>query len=213
MKTAVLAGTTGLIGSQVLTLLLNDTYYSKVIALSRKPLTITHPKLDNLIVNFDSLTSVSDRLRGDDVFCCLGTTMKVAGSKEAFREVDFEYPLSVATITKSQGATQFLLITALGADANSAVFYNRVKGEVETAIAKVGFSSFHIFQPSMLLGPRTESRAGESIGKMVMKALDFVIPKKYKAIESEKVARAMLVLAKKNTSGKFIHMSGELQDY
>ena len=213
MAVAVIAGTTGLIGSILLDLLLDDSAYSKVIALTRKPLDKVHPKLHTLVVNFDTLDEYAEHLKGDDIFCCLGTTIKQAGSQEAFRMVDYDYPVKIACIAKSQGARQYLLVTSLGSDKNSSIFYNRVKGEVEEAIKAVGFEGFHIFQPSMLLGERKEKRSGESAGKWVMTTLGFLIPKKYKAIEASCVARGMLAVAKKNQRGLHIHQSLELQSY
>ncbi len=213
MAIAVIAGATGLVGSGLLDLLLEDASYSRVIALSRKPLSKEHSKLVSLVLDFDSWETISAELKADDVFCCLGTTIRQAGSQAAFRKVDYDYPLKLAQITKAQGARQYLLITALGSDKRSSIFYNRVKGEVEEAIGAVGFDSFHVFQPSMLLGERKEERGGESAGKLVMKVLGFAIPKKYKAIEAAKVAKGMLEIAKKKQSGNHIHSSGELQDF
>ncbi len=209
-RVALIAGSTGLIGSQLLDLLLEDNSYSKIIALSRKPLAISHPKMENIVTEANELKNQRE-LKADDVFCCLGTTIKQAKSKEAFRNIDFDYPLELATILKSSGANQFLLISSLGAEKNSRIFYNRVKGEVEEAIAKVGFTTYHIFRPSLLIGPRKEARTGEDAAKVVYKLFGFLIPPKYKGIESIKVARAMVGLAKENKSGKFIHESGELQ--
>lgn len=213
MRTALLAGSTGLIGKQLLELLLDDPHYTVVKAISRKPLAIQHAKLQNIVADLDTLTEHHDQLKADDVFCCLGTTIKQAGSQAAFRKVDFEYPFELAKLTKNQGATQFLIITALGSDAKSGIFYNRVKGEVEQAIDAVGFDSYHIFRPSLLLGERTEKRAGEGAATVVYKALGFLIPLKYKAIDSAKVAKAMLHFAKQNSKGKFIHESKELQQF
>ncbi len=213
MAVAVLAGTTGLVGSHLLDLLLNDEHYTRIVALSRKALDRQHPKLQNLVVDFAHLEEYAAQLKAEDVFCCLGTTIRQAGSQAAFRKVDFDYPLNLAKVTQEQGAKQYLLVTALGSDKASTIFYNRVKGEVEEAIGHVGFDSYHIFQPSMLLGDRKESRAGEGVGKAVMTALDFLIPKKYKAIEATKVAKGMLAIAKQNLAGTHIHVSGELQDY
>lgn len=213
MRTALLAGSTGLIGKQLLELLLEDSHYTVVKAISRKPLDIQHAKLQNIVADFNTLTEHHDQLKADDVFCCLGTTIKQAGSQAAFRQVDYEYPLELSRLTKNQGATQYLIITALGSDAKSGIFYNRVKGEVEQAIDAVGFDSYHIFRPSLLLGERTEKRAGEGAATVVYKALGFLIPLKYKAIDSAKVARAMLHFAKQNSKGKFIHESKELQQF
>lgn len=213
MAVAVVAGTTGLVGSLLLDLLLNDDHYDRIIALSRKPIDLKHPKFQNLVVDFDRLGDYASQLKADDVFCCLGTTIRQAGSQAAFRKVDFEYPLSLAQITKAHGAQQYLIVTSLGSDKNSSIFYNRVKGEMEEAIDKIAFNAYHIFQPSMLLGDRKEARAGEGVGKAVMTALDFLIPKKYKAIDAVKVARGMMTLAKQNQSGRHVHVSAALQDF
>ena len=213
MKTALIAGSTGLIGKKLLQIALDDPYYDVVKAISRKPLDIQHPKLRNIVADLNTLTQHHNELKADDVFCCLGTTIKQAGSQEAFRKVDFEYPLALAKMTSNQGAKQFLIITAMGSDAKSSIFYNRVKGEVEKAIEGIGFQSYHIFRPSLLLGDRTEKRAGEGAAMAVYKALGFLIPMKYKAIDSVKVAKGMLHFAKQNASGRFIHESKELQAF
>lgn len=213
MKTALLAGSTGLIGKQLLQLLLDDPAYTEVKALSRKPIGVEHPKLRNIVLDLNKLDEHFDQLKADDVFCCLGTTIKQAGSKEAFRKVDHDYPLELAKLSKNQGATQYLIITALGSNKRSGIFYNQVKGQVEEAIDQVGFQSYHIFRPSLLLGERAEKRAGEGAATVVYKALGFLIPLKYKAIDSAKVARAMLHMAKQNSRGKFIHESKELQQF
>lgn len=213
MKKALIAGSTGLIGNQLLQLLLADDYYDKVIAISRKPLEMSHPKLENMVFEFDRMTEHHASLKADDVFCCLGTTIKKVKTKEKFRKVDFEYPLELARITKANGAEQFLLISALGADKKSNIFYNRVKGEVEEAIGQIGFKAYQIFRPSLLMGDRKESRSGEDAGKFVFKYFGFLVPEKYKGIESIKVARAMQKIAKQNQTGVHISESKELQAY
>ena len=213
MKIALVTGATGLIGSQLVQLLLEDSYYGKVIAVTRKPLDFQHSKLENLVLDFDKLTERFNSLKADDVFCCLGTTIKIAKTKEAFRKVDLEYPVELARLTKSQGASQFLLVSALGADKGSSVFYNKVKGEVEEAIQRVSFSSVHVFRPSLLLGPRTEYRSGEDAAKLFFKFLGFLLPSKYRAVQSIKVARAMLHFAKTNNTGFHIIESDELQKF
>lgn len=210
-KIALVVGATGLVGSQVLDLLLADSAYEQVIALTRKPL-VPRDRLAVLVTDFSNL----DRLEVphvDDVFCCLGTTIKAAGSKEAFRKVDEEYPLAVAHWAYQRGARQYLLVTALGADPKSVVFYNRIKGEVEQKIQNIGFSIVHIFRPSLLLGPRKESRPGEDAAKQFDRWFGFLIPKAYRGIESIKVARAMRQLAMKNSPGCYVHESKELQAF
>ncbi|HEY3429560.1 MAG TPA: NAD(P)H-binding protein [Cyclobacteriaceae bacterium] len=213
MKTALVVGATGLIGKQLLQLLLDDPYYEKVKAITRKPLALRHQKLENLVLSFETLSAHYASLKADDVFCCLGTTIRIAKTKEAFRKVDFDYPVEVARLSKNQGATQYLLISALGADKNSKIFYNKVKGEVEEAIAQLSFRSFHIFRPSLLLGDRTEERAGEGAATIFFKVFGLLIPARYKAIDSAKVARGMLASAKLNEAGIFFHESKELQSY
>jgi uncharacterized protein YbjT (DUF2867 family) len=212
-KVALVVGTTGLIGAQLLDLLLADNRYSKVIALSRRPLPFNHAKLDNPVVDFDSLSEYADTLKSDDVFCCLGTTMKQAGSQSAFRKVDFEYPLEIGRIAKGSGAKQYFIITALGANKKSSFYYNKVKGETEEAIDELGFESYYIFRPSFLTGNRADSRAGEDATKVFFKFFGFLVPQKFKAIDSIKVARAMLAKAKEEKLGKFVLDSDVLQNF
>lgn len=213
MRTALVAGSTGLIGQQLVELLLKDDYYDVVKAISRKPLTIQHSKLENITLDFDKLSEYHDQMKADDVFCCLGTTIKKVKTKKKFRQVDFDYPLELARITKANGAKQYLLVSALGADKNSKIFYNQVKGEIEETIGQISFKSFSIFRPSLLMGDRTESRAGEEAGKVFFKYFGFLVPLKYKGIESIKVARAMVAFAKQNLSGTHVYESKELQMY
>jgi uncharacterized protein YbjT (DUF2867 family) len=213
MRVALVAGGTGLVGSQLLQLLVSDSRYDKVKCLTRRAVPVSHPKIETIITDGSNLKDFSEELKADDVFCCLGTTMKKAKSKEAFKKVDFDYPLSMATIAKEKGAAQFLLISSLGADAKSSVFYNRVKGEVEQSITATGFKALHIFRPSLLLGARSEERSGEDGAKLFFKIFGFLVPAKYKAIDAGKVARAMLAMAKNESEGKFIHESLSLQRF
>lgn len=209
----MLAGATGLIGGQLLPLLLADDRYEKIIALTRSPLPSCHPKLHNIILDFSHLAERASDLKCDDIFCCLGTTIKKVKSKEAFRKVDFEYPMELAKIGKQQGARTYLLVSALGANAKSAIFYNQVKGEAEDSISKSGIQSIHILRPSLLLGPRHEQRRGEEAAKWFYKIFGWAIPARYQAIESIKIARAMISLSRQDDPGIFIHESNELQTY
>lgn len=210
-KVALLAGTTGLIGSQLLDLLLKHDAYSSVVAISRKPLAVTHPKLTNMVCELAEIPTTLQTVKADDVFCCLGTTMRKAKTKEAFRAVDYDAPLALAHVAKQNEASKYLLVSALGANKNSSIFYNQVKGEVEEAISKVGFESYHILQPSLLTGPRQEQRAGEGAAQTFYKIFGFLIPKKYASIESIKVARALIAYAQQTTPGQHIHLSIEMQ--
>ncbi|HMQ01185.1 MAG TPA: NAD-dependent epimerase/dehydratase family protein [Cyclobacteriaceae bacterium] len=212
-RTALIAGASGLIGSFLLHELLNSKHYTKIIVLSRKPLNIADESVQEIITDPATLAQHADELMADDVFCCLGTTMAKARSKEKFYEVDFTYPYELAKICKQNGAHQYLLVSAMGADKRSMVYYNRVKGEVEEAIRDVQFEGLHIFRPSLLLGPRIEKRAGEDAAKIFYKYLGWLIPRKYKGIEAEKVARAMLYFALQDQKGVFVHESAKLQQY
>jgi uncharacterized protein YbjT (DUF2867 family) len=212
-KIALLAGSTGLIGSQLLELLLSDNQYSSIIAISRKPISIVNAKLTNLVCELHDLSNYKNQLKADDVFCCLGTTIKKAKSKDAFRAIDLDAPLLLAKISKEQGAKKFMLVSSLGANRNSNIFYNQVKGKVEEALKQVGFDSVHILRPSLLLGPRKEERNGEDAAKFFYKIFRFLVPKKYQAIESIKVARAMTAYSKESQNGVFVHESHDLQSF
>ena len=214
MKTALIAGYTGLIGSQLLSILLESNDYDKVIAVGRRNLDIQDPKLIQQKVDFNDIQL--DEQNIDDVFCCLGTTMKKAGSKEKFRLVDFHYPVSLASYCLNNGAQQFLLVSSMGADEKSRFFYNQVKGEVEHAVSKLGYPRLDIFRPSLLLGDRGESRFAEDLGKVAMKLIGFLFlgpMKNYKAIDSGKVARAMNYFAQEEGVGNYLHSSADLQKY
>ena len=211
MKTAVIAGATGLVGSELLRQLLDHERYARVIALTRREQHVDHPRYQNIVTDFRSPEAALAGLSPDDVFCCLGTTMAKAGTKAKFYEVDFHYPLNLAKATLALGATQYLLVSALGADKHSSIYYNRVKGEAEEAVSALGFRTIHIFRPSLFLGPRIERRAGEDAAKMLYKTFGFLIPAKYKGIEASAVAKAMVTSASQDQSGVFIHESKDMQ--
>ncbi|WP_256757622.1 oxidoreductase [Cohnella sp. WQ 127256] len=207
-RKALIVGGTGLIGNQLLQLLLQSEAYESVIVLIRKPLAINHPKLIQKVVDFDDLDNGEQMFGVDDVFCCLGTTIKKAGSKEAFLKVDFDYPLQVAQLAKENGATQFLIVTAMGADRHSRVFYSRVKGEIEEALKRVKFPSLHIFHPSLLLGKRNEFRFGEKVAEIISPILSPLLRgklSKYKPIQAKDVAQAMVRIATDNRKGEFVY--------
>lgn len=200
-KTALLAGASGLTGGYLLNLLLESPEYSTIIAYVRKSSGLTHPKLKEIVVDWETL---QEPVAAEDVFCCLGTTIKKAGSQEAFRRVDYNYPLQLAQIQLRGGSQQFLLVSSMGADAKSSIFYSRVKGELENALQSIGYKSLHIFRPSFIAGPRKESRPGEKIGLAIFSILSplFIGPlKKYAPIQAEHIARAMLQAAQKNQPG------------
>jgi len=214
-KTAILLGASGLVGNEVLQQLLSDPEFSSVKSFTRKQLSIEHPKLQQHIINFNVIENYEGLITGDVLFYCLGTTIKIAGSKEAFKEVDYVYPLKFAKIAKSNGIRKFILISSLGADKNSSNFYLKTKGDIENALQQLELKSLIIFQPSMLLGHRKEFRLAESIGKAIMKALGFLFIgglKKYKGIEATVVANAMIKLSKSELPGITIFDSDKLQE-
>lgn len=212
MKTALIAGATGLVGGELLRLLLANDQYSKIISIGRRRVQLEHPKLTQHIVDFSKLDKMV--FNANTVFCCLGTTIKKAGSKEVFRKVDFEYPKLLAQHSLNIGATSFHLISAMGADTNSRIFYNKVKGKIENEINSSSFKQTHVYRPSLLLGSRTEKRLMEGISKFVMKSLGFLFVgslKNYKAIDATKVAQCMIQSSFSSRNGNFIHLSGEMQ--
>jgi len=211
MKTALVVGATGLVGNLLTNKLLQNDNYAIVKVLVRKPIAINHPKLEQIIVDFDNLDAT--KIAADDVFCCLGTTMAKAGSKQAFYKVDFTYPYEVAKIALKNGAKQYAIVTAMGANQKSLFYYNRVKGDIETALTELKYPNLMIFRPSMILGDRQEHRGGESFGKVVMNLLDFITPKKYKGIEADKIANCMIQKSQENLNGKHIFESDILQDF
>lgn len=213
-RAAILLGATGLVGGYVLQHLLAEERYQRVKVFLRKKMDATHPKLEQHVINFDDPQSWSALVNGNDVFCCLGTTIRRAGTQEAFRKVDLEYPLSFGKAAIANGVEQYLLISSIGADAKSTNFYLRTKGEVEQLLRDLGFSSLVVLRPSMLLGPRSEFRLGELAGKFFMRLFFFLFIgtlKKYRAIHATAVAAAMVKLALGNNKGFKIVQSDEIQ--
>jgi len=193
-RKALIVGSTGLVGGFCLQALVDDQNYSEIIALVRKPILKTHRKLKTIVIKFDNLESELSNIHADDVYCCLGTTIKQAGSQEAFKKIDHTLVITVAELMKKQGAEQFLVISALGASKDSKVFYSRVKGEMEAALQELGYSCLRIIRPSLLLGPRKEFRLGEKIAVLLTPLLKpFLIGflKKYRPVQAEKVAQFM----------------------
>lgn len=212
-RTALLLGATGLVGGHCLDLLLHDPAYARVVALGRRRLTLEHEKLDQHVIDFDRLPDFAHLMKADDIFCCLGTTIKKAGSKDAFYKIDFTYTQESARLAAEQGAEQLLLVSALGADANSSIFYNRVKGEVEKAVSQFPFKGVQIFRPSLLLGARAEFRLGERVAEPLMKIFSFLLVgpfKKYRPVHARVVAQAMLSAAKERPAGVNIYESDRI---
>lgn len=215
MKTALIIGSTGLIGSKLLHLLLESPNYDKVITFVKRDSGIMHPKLTQHLIDFDKPETYKELVVGDDFFCTIGTTIKKAGSQKAFRKVDFEYPRQFAAFALENKVKQFLIVSSLGADANSGNFYLKTKGEIQDFLKDCAFENVAVFQPSLLLGNRTEFRLGEKVGAFFMKTLSFLLLgnlKKYKPIESETVAKTLYKIAQKNNKGFKIYESDAIQE-
>ena len=206
---AFVAGATGLVGRRLVHLLLDDADTSSVIALTRRPLAIPHPKLVEAVIDFDHLRDfVLPPV--DDYYCCLGTTIKQAGSKEAFRDVDLVYPVTLARMALAAGATRCFVVSAMGADPRSRVFYNRVKGELEAELARLPFVTNVVVRPSLLVGARAEFRAGERVALALLRPLSPLLPARYRPVSANVVARALLVCAKSAMPGRTVVESDAL---
>ena len=210
-KTALVIGATGLIGNLLTHHLVESPFYEKVKVLVRKSLDWQHPRLQEIQFNFDRPNGLL--AQATDIFCCLGTTIKKAGSKPAFRAVDYQYPMDIARLGLANGARQFAIVTSMGADVDSAFFYNKVKGEVERDLTALNYPTLLIFRPSLLLGNRFENRLGERIAAGAMRLFNPIIPAKYKGIEADTVATAMLQTAQQGLTGKHVFESDALQEF
>jgi uncharacterized protein YbjT (DUF2867 family) len=216
MKTALIAGATGLVGSELLKLLLKSTEYRTIHLFTRKTLNIDSDEIIEHILNFDELDNLKLDFPVDHVFCALGTTIKKAGTKENFSKVDLEYVVNLGKKAKEMNAQKFLVISSLGANPKSMIFYNRVKGEAETELKKLSLPHLFIFRPSLLIGKRRDHRIGEKTAVSVYKVLAPVFSgplKKYKGVEAKKVAIAMMLTALKNEEPFKIIESDEIQEF
>ena len=216
MPTALIAGASGLIGGHLLTQLLAATEYDHVVSVGRRRLPVEHPKLQQELVDFTALEKNGTDLRCDDAFCCLGTTIKQAGSPENFRAVDQAAVLAFAWAARRNGARRFFVVTALGADSQSRIFYTRVKGETEEALQILDFKTLAIFQPSFLLGRQTNRRFGERVMGAVLwvaEPMMFGSLRKYRSIRAEVVARAMVRSSfGEGARGLLVYPSDEIED-
>lgn len=214
-KSALLFGATGLVGSFCLKYLLENPAYQKVLVFSRRPIDTKHAKLEVKIIDFNKLDSYAKWIKGDDLYCCLGTTLRKAGSRSAFYKVDFTYSYEIARIAAENKVNQYLLVSSVGADKDSVFFYSQVKGELEEAVKQLPFWGIHVFQPSMLLGERDEIRIGEQIAARLSRGLDFFLGNllsKYRPVEAETVARAMIYAAQQLRQGIHTYPSHHLHN-
>jgi uncharacterized protein YbjT (DUF2867 family) len=212
---AILAGASGLVGTELLNLLLVDNRFSEVLVLVRHPLDRKHAKLTQKVINFDLLESYKDEVTGDIIYCCLGSTKKKTPDYNDYRKVDFSYPVELAGFASSNNINQYHLVSALGADSKSGVFYLRLKGETEDALRQRNIKSVHIYQPSQLTGNRIEYRPMERLVILLMQVINPLLVgnlRKYRSIPASTVAKAMINQTFKNRDGVFTHPSDEIRN-
>lgn len=204
MKTAIVIGATGLVGNQITQKLLNDIRYQKVKVFVRRSLNISNPKLQENIVDFDTIESWKNKLIGDELYSALGTTIKKAGSKEVQYKIDLTYQYEAANAASENGVKKYLLVSSTGANSKSSNFYLRMKGSLDEKVQHLSFDHIFIFRPSILVGKRSEKRLGETLGIKIAGTITKIIPaiKKYRPIEASQVAEAMIKSANQNLSDK-----------
>ena len=202
LKVALVLGATGLVGEELTKQLILDDSYGKIVVISRRPLQLNHPKIQVLLVDFGDLAEHALDLQGDVLFSCLGTTLKIAKTKEAQYKVDYTYQYNIAKICAENAVEHYVLISSLGANSKSGVFYSKMKGELEEAVLKLPFKFISILQPSVLDGNRKEFRLGEKIGIIVMKLIG-ILPflNKYRVDNVKKVAKCMINCVKNKQTG------------
>jgi uncharacterized protein YbjT (DUF2867 family) len=208
----MLVGATGLVGRECLRLLLADNAFGRIVVVTRRPLSpaVQSPKLETHVVDFAHLNEYDALFKVDAILCAIGTTIRHAGSRTRFRTVDYEYPLAFAKLGRRAGCHHFLVVSALGANLRSRVFYNRVKGELEDALRGVGYPRLTIVRPSLLLGPRAELRLGEEVAKRVTRWLGPLVPRAFKPVEARAVAATLIRAAREEGSGVRVIESAEI---
>ncbi|MBN8192250.1 NAD-dependent epimerase/dehydratase family protein [Bacillus sp. NTK074B] len=215
-RIALVAGATGLVGSNLVEILLKSPEYTKVISFVRRDSGVKHEKLDERIISFDGMKLLPHE-EIDDVFCCLGTTIKKAKTKHAFKKVDYEYPIQLGKLGRSHGAKQYLVISSIGANPGSRFFYSQVKGNLENELKELHFPSLHIFRPSLLMGERKEFRFGEKAGEIFSRAVRPVMVgrlKRYRSIPGKQVAYGMYRTAVGESKEEvIIHESEQIQEF
>lgn len=194
-KTAVLIGATGLTGSLLLQKLIKHPDFGKIVILTRRSTEISSSKIEEHIVDLLQLETSKNLFNGDIVFCCIGTTKAKTPDKDLYFKIDYGIPVTAAKLAKEQGIQTFAVISSLGADSDSKVFYSRTKGEMETDVKAQQIPNTYILQPSLIVGDRKETRIGERFGEVILKTFNLLIPRRYRYIKADTIAEAMIVLA------------------
>lgn len=214
-KSAVIFGSTGLVGKEILSQLLSNNDYDKVMAVTRKPLSISNIKLEQVLLkDFSGLKDLKDKLQASEFYCCIGTTIAVAGSKEAFRQVDLYIPQLIARIAEEMSIPSLVIISSIGANISSSNFYLRTKGEMEKTVRETYSGNLKFVRPSFLMGNRSEFRFGEKVGIGFMKTFGWLFIgslKKYRGIDARDVASAMIKISTLPAE-KLVYESDELRE-
>ena len=206
-KTAILLGATGLTGGLLLQELLKDERFHKIILFSRSSVKLSNPKIEEYLIDLFELENYQDLFKGDVVFCCVGSTQKKTPNNETYKKVDFGIPVTAAKLAKENSIPTFIVVSALGANAESKFFYNKTKGEMENAVLQQNIPETYILRPSLISGDREEKRPFEFAWKQVMKLANFIMLgplKKFRSIPAETIAIAMKILSLKPYSAKII---------
>ncbi len=215
-NTALILGSSGLIGRHLLDQLVHDPKWNRIIVLTRRHLGLNDTKIVEVIGDSDTIEASAAKLKAHTIFCCLGTTQAKAGSQDNFRKIDHDYVVRCAEITHQQGAKRFVFISSVGAKVGSASFYAHVKGETERDLAAIGFETLDILRPSLLLGDRDESRPLEDLGRFLAPLLSVILIgplRKYRPIKGEQVARAMNLIASSKHKGVRVHTFDSLASF
>lgn len=205
MKTALVFGSTGLVGSHLLTQLIDREDYSEIKIFVRKPSGIKNPKVKEFIIDFEQLENSRELLKGDDLYICLGTTIKKAGSVANVEKIDRDIPLKVAEICQQNNVQKIAVVSSIGANKNSKNYYLRIKGEMEAGILSLNFTNIAVLRPSIILGERNEKRFAETIGKVFMQVFGYLFigrAKKYRAIHAHTIACAMIAILNQDLKEK-----------
>lgn len=194
-KEAIILGATGLTGSHLLQLLMEDDQYKRIKVFTRRSLSLSHPKIEEHVIDLLNLSDYAQYFQADVVFCCIGTTKAKTPDKEDYRAIDYGIPVDAAKLCRQNNISQFIVISALGANADSKILYNKLKGEMERDVMAQQIEQTYLLRPSLIVGNRKEKRWGEDLSKQVMKLLGFLIPAHYKMIEAKTLARGMIQLS------------------
>lgn len=211
----IIVGASGLIGSSLLSALIRSEQIAEITLLLRNSLSISNPKVKEIVLNFDELDNYASKIKGDIIYCCLGTTKSKSPDPNNYRKIDLEYPLNLAKIGLKNGIGQFHVVSSLGANSQSKNAYLKLKGELENELKKLNIPSLHIYQPSFLEGKRQENRPLEKIMMPVMKLLNPILLgslENYRSIKASDVARAMINQSIKELNGTFTYPSKQIKE-